>query len=270
VQHFNKKEENMSLFGPLIGHLASKPLGEKLGGILGDLGGGLIDRKYQEKREDTELQRRIADGRAAGIHPMASIGAGTPRSTPFNGKGDDIEREIAKSQINVDSAQAELYRAQAKTIEAEARAVAQGGTRGQTIVEGTPSDGITVPRLRPTAQTQARIPIFLPDGTEAMVPQSLAENMGLSPLDQLGAGQYAELVGEIRGEAESTLLMDKIGSNMGIDLGGAKKPVNAYGFTPAGIEAAIGRKLTPREKRSLSRGGFILFNGIKLHTKKER
>ena len=68
----------MSLWGPLIGMVGEKlfpKMAQETIGTVATTAGNYLDRKHNEKREDTALSRAIADGRRAGIHPLASIGA---------------------------------------------------------------------------------------------------------------------------------------------------------------------------------------------------
>lgn len=55
------------------------------------IGGSLWARRDAHQREDTSIQRRVADARRAGVHPVAALGAGgigsSPAGSAFVGEG---------------------------------------------------------------------------------------------------------------------------------------------------------------------------------------
>jgi hypothetical protein len=255
----------------------SLELAGKLVGVLG----GVKDLFSKSKSAGKVVRSRVAGAmRAAeehGLHPLEVLGTAAMGAQPqqprlgthtalVNGfdKLDDVLSGRQATRDRLMEAQADLAEIQADRM----RTGATGTQIPTTIVEGVKTGGPVRPRLRPTAENQQRTPVFLPDGPEVLIPKSLADNLGLANWGQMGSGQYSEIVGEIRGEAESTLLLDKVGENMGIPLGGPKN--KNYGFTEAGLEAALGRELTDRERRRLRRGGSIEINGVEFFTRKPK
>lgn len=76
------------------------------------------------------------------------------------------------------------------------------------------------PRPRPGIDNVDRIPAMLPDGQMRKIPKSAADRLGIEPWGYITAGDYAELVGEVRGEGETALMADKIGQAVGIPVTG--------------------------------------------------
>lgn len=136
--------------------------------FLGNLAGGIFgminankQMDMQKKFAKKQIQWRAADARAAGIHPLAALGASGAQYQPVhNPMGDAIaagmsslsqmgqkqlEAEGAKAQIDATRAQAELFRAQSRTEIANARNAAIGGAAVRTKLthpEGSPENPI--------------------------------------------------------------------------------------------------------------------------------
>ncbi|MGK7663609.1 hypothetical protein ACSQ8I_21240 [Marinovum sp. E06] len=72
------------------------------------------------------------------------------------------------------------------------------------------------PQARPTIDTIKRTPVFLPDGQMREIPASL----GFNAWDYVPAGEYAELVGELRGEGEVAVQSVEVGEAAGIPMFG--------------------------------------------------
>jgi hypothetical protein len=66
--------------------------------------------------------------------------------------------------------------------------------------------------------SQPTVWIYLPDGQHRQIPAPVAASLGLEDGSYINAGQYAELVGEIRGEGESLLLAGEIGNAIGVSV----------------------------------------------------
>lgn len=146
------------------------------------------DRELQKEFAQNAVQWKVADGRAAGLHPLAAIGASTTGYTPVgdNGAGQmmadgmagigaavskaknkgredelhDLSVAQIKSQIGVNEAMAQSYLA-------EARRAAQGNTGFTSgineTLESTPSrstvgdDGTGLPLRAPYAEDTGNI-----------------------------------------------------------------------------------------------------------------
>lgn len=99
-----------------------------LGSIIGagaSLLGGLLGRSHQEEqlqierqRQDTSVQRRVADAKAAGIHPMFALGAnvsspsvsvgGDPLASALNSMGQDLSRAARAGHTNEQRGESEV------------------------------------------------------------------------------------------------------------------------------------------------------------------
>ncbi|WP_282127560.1 hypothetical protein [Roseobacter litoralis] len=90
----------------------------------------------------------------------------------------------------------------------------------------------TRPKLRPTMETTARIPVFNPAGDKIMVPKSFADRMGINAWGYLAAGEYTELVGEIRGEGETAVAMGDIARATGAHFFADNGPLPPSSFPP--------------------------------------
>lgn len=78
------------------------------------------DRAHQEAREDSTFQRRVADANAAGLHPLAVLGAQISSpvvsySAPYN-PGSDSSVSISPAK-SIDAAQTKLLDKQADLID---------------------------------------------------------------------------------------------------------------------------------------------------------
>lgn len=139
-----------------------------LGGLFG-ASEASKNRKLQKKFAKNSIQWRVEDAKKAGIHPLAALGAAGTSYTPVNsGFGDAvaqaganigeevrrsgsrsqktaidaINRRMIESNIEVNQAQRDLYRAQALNVTAEARNKAVGAVGGKNtlpVFDGTPT-----------------------------------------------------------------------------------------------------------------------------------
>jgi hypothetical protein len=148
-----------------------------------------------------------------------SLGQGV--ETLFN--KDRIASDMEADAIRIELAKEELL--QLKKSNEQAGARASFGYSIPQVVENS-QDASMIPTLasrpkaRPNMQNLERIPMFLPDGQQRMVLKSPVERLGMKPWDTISSGDYAELVGEARGEVEAVLMADKIGHSIGITLDG--------------------------------------------------
>lgn len=124
-----------------------------IGGGLSALGTwfGAKERKKERQRQDYYARNRIQitaeDAKKAGIHPLAALGAGAASYTPVGSGGIEaglaeagravsksLPTEIGKSQIRLNDAQAELFRAQKLSAVSEMRNRAIGAKGGKTAI----------------------------------------------------------------------------------------------------------------------------------------
>lgn len=136
-------------------------------GVAGSLIGGLFGKseadqqmKEQRKYAQNAIRWRAADARAAGIHPLAALGASSPNYTPVNsGLGSAIgdglanlgnavgdtaprqQKAITASIVGKNNAEAELARAQSRTLIHRASQVPLTGTAGGTNLGDVAPEG---------------------------------------------------------------------------------------------------------------------------------
>lgn len=101
------------------------------GNIIGGLFGADQQRKnreFQEQMANTSVQRRVADAKAAGVHPLAALGATTftPAVSAFSPMGDalqksgqDISRAMMAGQSSEGQAATKLYTEQFASLQLE-------------------------------------------------------------------------------------------------------------------------------------------------------
>lgn len=120
------------------------------------------DRRYQKLFAKEGIQWRVQDAKAAGIHPLAALGASTPGYIPVNDQsgalmgdaignaGAAIEKKIdplRKAQIELTEAQRDLFRAQSRTIINDLRTVGTGGA-GPRMNSTDPDEAAYINRNR--------------------------------------------------------------------------------------------------------------------------
>lgn len=118
--------------------------GSVIGSIL-DSNAAADQAKLQKQFAKRAIRWRVADARAAGIHPLAALGHVGPSYSPVQSTvgagiaegarqlGEGLSSDPATaSAIEVNKAQAELLKAQTNKIALEMRASAQGATTGAT------------------------------------------------------------------------------------------------------------------------------------------
>jgi len=113
------------------------------GSIVSGLFGQSAAKKAQQ-REDTSIQRRVADAKAAGIHPLAALGASVnpvtaiPSTGSAVGEGikelassipkesENLQNELLRAQIRNTDAQTSVAAATSRSLIAEAAAKTRG------------------------------------------------------------------------------------------------------------------------------------------------
>lgn len=197
--------------------------------------GGLFGRKKQPQGVDFAKLRN--DAQAAGFNPltalMATGGAGYSRSaSPALSSASFVQEALERgidtwfNQVERDKEAENIKKAAHLTAKANAtsRSLDRFGynltqTRPyQPRVTWTPVPALAAnpTGLPPKPRDVRLMPVRLPDGQERRIPYDVATRLGIGPWGQVTPGDYAELVGEIRGEAESTVMFQEIGQNMGI------------------------------------------------------
>jgi len=118
--------------------------GDLLGALVNagsSIWGGSQQRKKEEKFAKNSIQWRVADAKAAGIHPLAALGAQTqaPLAQPVMGdavgagvakafenkEGADLANDLLRSQIRNTDAQTDATIAQSRSLIADARRAGQ-------------------------------------------------------------------------------------------------------------------------------------------------
>lgn len=223
------------------------------GAVAGPLVGGLFSNRAEKKaaaRDARKLQTLVADAKAAGFNPLTALRGG-------GGYGGATAPALSTSQFLAEAVSSAFeapaaYRAQ--QLEEERQRLENEALRTQLAdreakknpyqkfgfdvpsakqflpqtKQGVPAlSNATRPQSRPTFGSNGTVPVFLPDGQMRMLNARVADRMKLKPYDAVVAGDYAEIVGELRGEAETALVADEIGKNVGIPLWGRdpSKPV---------------------------------------------
>ena len=234
-------------------------LGAIVSGLFGLIGASQA-RKAQrraERREDTRLQRMRADANAAGINPLAALAGGAAMAsggyagalTSMDYLAGPVAEAIEAIQENQNKRIEEEKHAKEK-----ARHAANTGklATAPVVVESAPQTAIhedvrrTIggeirPVARPSPENMKRTPVYLPDGQVALMPRSTIYRMDMKAFDVLQAGEYTEMVGELRGEAETAANWHPIGKTQLGDAG--------EGVTPLTVPPLVSTQaLTPLEK----------------------
>lgn len=176
------------------------------------------------------------DAIAAGFNPLTALratgGAGNvTTSIPSMSSGDFLKDALGQGLTHwfnsptaydkeMDQLRLETAREELNQLRRASDPVRTSFGKSLTDVEDYRTPANTSPFMRPqprpTATTQKRIPVFLPDGQTAKIPATMAERLGIKPWHQMAAEDYAGVVGDIRGEGENILNIDAIGENMGL------------------------------------------------------
>ncbi|WP_422028620.1 hypothetical protein [Roseovarius sp.] len=228
------------------------PWGSVISAVGGLLGGDNGAKKiagaqyYLAKRQaEKGIQIRVADALAAGINPVTAIaGAGAPNvqanigsipplsSTQFvaDALGDvadswfnreAIAQEQEVERLRLEQAKEQLKYWRDRNDRRPPPPEKSFGFSIPHVVEET-RQTLGAPQLRPQARptlgSAGKMPVFLPDGQPASIPRRTGERLQMKPWDAMTAGDYSELVGEGRGEAEAVLAVDSIGDAQGVPL----------------------------------------------------
>ncbi len=152
--------------------------------IVGDIAGGLIDRRQQESNfnKNADLQRefaksgirwRVEDAKAAGLHPLAALGSSGSAGTPISisssmgeslrSAGQDISRAIDATRTSRERSEADAIalataRAQQSNIELQNDLLRQKVNAGQ-VGPGMPSGVQSFPVLPDSVVTRDLVDI---------------------------------------------------------------------------------------------------------------
>jgi hypothetical protein len=203
------------------------------GSLIGAVGGKLIDGFFG--RQQAQAQAAYQNPKAirnrmerAGFNPLLAFnGNGAGTIAPSFGQSQAASNFLAqmetnKTQEQIANAQLEQENKRLKTIAEEmaikdpSQSIVPTTTIGGGVAES--ADGIRRPAPRPTMGNAPRVPVFNPAGDPIEVPKTWAERMGITPWGYLAAGEYAELVGEIRGEGEAVVAMGDIARASGAQV----------------------------------------------------
>lgn len=208
-------------------------LGNGGGNLIGSVIGAIQNRRFMNEsyeREDTQLQRMVADAQAAGISPVAALGASGAYSQTSNyspeTSGDkigaavdqmfneraDLENRLLEAQISATNAEAAdfLSTARSRTVAAEAAAAATTVHPNALFVEGDIGEP-------PISGEIAGIPFRFPDGWTAG--ETMEEIFG-EPGEWLQGGYNLAL-------AASRWMAENAANNAGQTLPG-RAPISPY------------------------------------------
>ncbi len=158
-----------------------KPLAKPLIGLAGDLFQSHSNKRNQEKsiarneaREDSKIQRTVEQAKAAGLHPLAALGASPSYSSPSvvdttgSAIGDGIARTIqARQNKPQENLQRELMKAQLDEVQSRTQF-----SKAQTLRILDPQ--AEVPVISAWAWLQKR------DGSKVPFPNPEANEMSMS------------------------------------------------------------------------------------------
>lgn len=211
---------------------------------------GLFGKK---KKETSTINYEALRNEAhkGGFNPLTALKAGggagfmqtsQPKLSSFQFIGDAIadgiswwgnkeqrERDEEMERVKLETAQEELRLLKgqkgwkAETFAIPAVTQTMTGSPAQNVQPKMARDPLNPMHARPMARAdrlggEGTVPVYLPDGQLRQIPAKAARSLGKERYSYLNAGEYAELVGELRGEAESALIADKIGGATGIKL----------------------------------------------------
>jgi hypothetical protein len=193
-----------------------------IGSVLGGLGGlfgrkksssTLVNYKWiRQKAAENGFNpltalRNGGSANSTTIHPgVLSPGAveaiGEGLETAFNGP--KLDRDGQAQDLRVQILQEELKAQKARNAKLGARE--SFGYSIPAIVESAgkpkpPPLSPTGPKVIAPPDPDARVRVRLPDGTDGSMLKSTAQRLGVKENDQLTAGEYTDIVGEIIGEA---------------------------------------------------------------------
>ena len=204
--------------------------------------GGLFGKKSKSATTTSRVDyQHIRDGaEAAGFNPLTALRNGgsanaTSVSTqPGLSSGEWLADAIgagANAAANYDPLADKRRELEVDLMEAELDRMQKSNRLPRGIAGGVPTlpefanrpiplSGNNRPLSRPSLSTDTKIPVFLPDGQQRNIPSRVAEAMNLDPWGYVAAGQYAELVGELRGEGETAIQSSEIGDAINVPLFG--------------------------------------------------
>lgn len=245
----------------------SSIVGAVAGPLVGAIGSSRADKRAQA-RDGRKLQTLVSDAKKAGFNPLTALrgGAGYGGATAPALSTAQFLAEAVSSAFEAPAA----YRAQ--QLEEERQRLENEALRTQladreakknpyqnfgfdvpsakqflpqTKHAGPALSNATRPQSRPTFDSMGTVPVFLPDGQMRNLNARVAARMDLKPYDAIVAGDYPELVGELRGEGETALASGTIAKAIGIPI---------WGSDPSKPTVTV-PKLSPPPSGTFLRGG---------------
>lgn len=190
----------------------AKPLGKVVASVVPNVVGGLIQsrentraRQAQQQANSTQLQTLVADAKAAGFNPLTALRAtgGQGYNITHGGMSNAqwVSDAIGAGLRAIDPMQRERDALEQRLLYAQVTA-AERAVNAQKVqpalASGPRFDGRPLPRPR---LNDEQIRVFHPEGHPIMVPRAVADSIGVVPNGYINAGQMAELLGELGGEA---------------------------------------------------------------------
>lgn len=222
-----------------IGSFLGGPFGAIAGAVAPPLIQGLFGRKAQKdanKNKGVDYAKLRDDAIAGGFNPLTALlaGGGAGYQSTFDpalssgsfvteeavSRGLDTyfntpsktDREVQRIRRDLE---AETYRQQAQMAQGPQRfgySLADQRPFRPVIEDYTPALAASTgrPPVNPLDRDPSYIPVRHPDGSRGQLEASIADRLGIKPFHTVSAGDWAEIVGELGGEAEMALGTEKV------------------------------------------------------------
>lgn len=204
--------------------------------------GGLLGGKSKTTKSSVDYVKLRDNALKAGFNPLTALRSGgaagfTQTTQPALSTGEFLADAIGagfsaaekydphekeRGKLEIDLMKEELRRSKAETGPSfvSAKKIATSPVEF-TEAPKLASNGSLRPVLRPDLWSAGSTRVFLPNGSPRVIPKRVADSLMLESGSYINAGQYAELVGELRGEGETAVMAGEIGTAIGVPLFGS-------------------------------------------------